>query len=92
MSHQIISFEKKQINRGFFKTEMVDVTVAQVKLSQGSTIFVSRFKDEEKWVADAVVSSTGKPIFMNGEGTRVTSARVLNLPEVIAELDKMNGN
>lgn len=76
---QIISCNAKTANRGLFSSDMQTLVVARVEFPDNAgTLFLSRWEDEENWVADAHIQKNGMVSFSNGEGSRVTNARILD--------------
>lgn len=62
------------------------VFFAVVREDDGSSLHFSRYPDEEHWVADAMFSKIGFPVFSNGPGSRCTGYRIAD-PETAEEFD-----
>ena len=66
-----------EINRGLLRTEMMAAHEAIIVFPNGDWMGVTRYIDEEHWVADCAFRANGFPIFSNGTGSRVTVMRCL---------------
>lgn len=63
------------MNRGLFASDMQTIHTAKVKMDSGDWIGVSRWHDEELWIADCAFGANGYPHFSNGTGTRLVAVR-----------------
>jgi hypothetical protein len=88
MFYTIVNFEAKAIPKRMFSNEVFPAGVAALADQFGNTYWLSRFEDEENWTIDAHLMGNGFPIFVNGEGIRQFSSKILDsrLP-AIAELN-----
>lgn len=83
MDFEITDFTAKQINRGLLSSDFQDAHVATVTFDTGDVFGVSRFHDEDQWIVDSAIRANSFPVFVHGEGSRVTNLYTLsNLPEV----------
>lgn len=87
MSVQIQDAQRKMINVGIFATDMREARTATVRMEEGGCIMVSRFDNEQEWLADAAFASNGFPLFSHGEGTRYCSKQAVADPQIVAALD-----
>lgn len=87
MEYTVKSIKATEVNRGLFRTEMVACHEAIIVFTNGDWMGVSRYIDEEHWVADCAFRANGFPVFSNGTGSRVTAVRCLN-PEDAGILDE----
>lgn len=85
----IESFEATTINRGLFTSDYADIHKAIVTFDNGDWIGVSRYFDEDYWVADSAFRANGFPVFSNGVGSRVTTAQIIVNEDVVSALNAL---
>lgn len=64
-----------------------DGMYALVKLSDESTLHLSRLDGENYWVADGLFLANGSPSWCHGFGSRCTTLRAVSEPALKAALD-----
>lgn len=66
-------------NRSLLGSDVQPISEVTVVDEDGTMLFLSRWDDEEHWIADAVFKKGGYPVFSHGRGSRVT--RVLHIDD-----------
>ena len=88
MNFTIQDFKAETLNRGLIVPDMQEAHTAIVKFENGDWIGVSRYRDEDYWVADCAFRANGFPVFSNGTGTRIVAVRTVS-DEVAAALNEL---
>lgn len=66
-----------EISRSFFRHDPQPCRVVQLRHEGGDWMTVSRFHDEDVWLADSYVRANGFPVFSHGMGDRSCSKQVV---------------
>lgn len=78
MTTQVESFRATTADRGLIQSDRQPIHEAILKFDNGDWIGVSRYHDEDYWVADCAFRANGMPVFSNGVGSRLTAFRTLD--------------
>lgn len=85
--YTIKQFDAERLDRGLISSDVQDAHTATIVFENGDWMGVSRYHDEDYWVADCAFKANGFPIFSNGTGSRCTAIRTL-APEDAKALDE----
>jgi hypothetical protein len=86
MEFTVEDLTRTTLNRGILRSEMVLAYTANVILDNGDWIGLSKYDDEDHWIADCAFKANGLPLWSNGTGSRCVAGRTV-APEVVEALD-----